>query len=187
MLDPETWDYLEDGASETACEDWDNARLRPRILRGVSAVDISTTLLGRPLRLPILTASDGRATRYWPDGELALLEGTETAGTIAVLASSVAANIGALRDLRPNARFWQQLYMMADRDRMCDLLQAVRQARCEAVVLTVDLLPDGRSVRPPQAAGWGRVRTGHRPQISSRRSRLTILPGCAAKPLCQCS
>ena len=153
MLDPAVWDYLEAEAGQRprahAEDGWNRRALRPRILRGVDGVEVSTTLLGRPLALPILTAPNGRATLFCAEGELALLEATEAAGTVALLPSSVAVHAGALRALRPKARFWQQLYMTSERQAMRDLLGALAEAGCEAIVLTADLLP-GTLPSPPR-------------------------------------
>ena len=153
MLDPETFAYLQAGDGDAAAT-WESLRLRPRVLRGVEKVEIATTLFGRALPLPILTAPNGRATRYCAEGELALLEAAERACSIAVLPSSVASSAAALHRLRPAARWWQQLYMAADRNRLRDLLQSLPAGGCEAVVLTVDLLADGRSPPAPPLAAW---------------------------------
>ena len=161
-LDPAVWDYLEagtgEGSARCAVEAWNLRSLRPHILGGVEAVDVSTNLLGRSLALPILTAPNGRATLFCRSGELALLEATEGAGTIALLPSSVAIHASTLRALRPKARFWQQLYMAAERQAMRDLLISLTEAGCEAIVLTVDLLPGVVPVPPrPEAAPWERA------------------------------
>src|SRR5262249_23073667 len=51
------WDYLTGGAeTETTVrrnrQALDSVAFRPRVLRNVSSVDLTTTFLGRPLRLP---------------------------------------------------------------------------------------------------------------------------------------
>jgi 4-hydroxymandelate oxidase len=96
-----------------------------------------------------MAAPNGRATRYAPSGEAAVIEGTAAAGSIAVLPSSVAPSLAALRALHPGALLWQQIYMSADRGRMRALLQTIRDADCRAVVLTVDLMPGETPVLPP--------------------------------------
>lgn len=112
-------------------------------------------MLGRPIALPLLTAPNGRATLFCPEGELTLLKATEAASTIALLPSSVAVHAGTLRALRPKARFWQQLYMTSEREAMRDLLGTLAEAGCEAIVLTVDLLPGALPSPPrPRPASW---------------------------------
>lgn len=154
VLDPEVWRYLETGA-DAAGEPWQRLSLRPHILRGVTRSDAATTALGQPLAVPVMIAPTGRATRYAPEGELALLAGAEAAGSITLLPSSVVPSLAKLRVLRPNAMFWQQLYWQADRCAMRARLNAIREAGGAAVVLTVDLLPDDRPAPPaPARATW---------------------------------
>lgn len=134
---------------------WQRLALRPRILRGVTGSDVAVDVLGTKLTLPVMTAPNGRATRFAPEGEAAVIEGAAAAGTIAVLPSSVVPSLAALRALHPAAMLWQQIYMWVDRGRMRELLQQIREAGCRAVVLTVDLMPGEAWVPPmPPRAAW---------------------------------
>ncbi len=160
VLDPAVWAYLEGGADDglsvaDAATAWQRLALHPHILKGVERTETVTTVLGRPLALPVMTAPNGRATRYCADGELALIEGTRQAGTLALLPSSVVGSLDSLRRHAPDGRFWQQLYMARDRGWMREALAAIAAAGGEAVALTADLLPDGRSGPPaPPRAFW---------------------------------
>lgn len=159
-LDIETWQYLESGTDdgvsvEWAAQAWQHLALHPRILRGASQTTIETSVLGRPIALPVMVAPNGRATRYCAQGELALLEGVQTAGTLALLPSSVIPSLASLRVHAPDQLIWQQLYMARDRAAMRDMLEVLRGAGASAVVLTVDLIPDGRPAPPPpKPASW---------------------------------
>jgi 4-hydroxymandelate oxidase len=162
VLDAETWQYLEagtdDGVSvEGAADAWQRLHLHPSILRGVTETNVATKVLGLSISLPIMIAPSGRATRYCADGELALLRGAQTAGTLVVLPSSVIPSLGSLRARSPNQPVWQQLYMARDREVMRGMLGTIRDAGASAVVLTVDLIPDGRAAPPPpKPAPWER-------------------------------
>ena len=75
-LHPAAWDYYAGGAGDEhtlrACaEAWDAFRLRPRVLVDVSAVDVSTTILGRPAALPIGIAPAALHGMAHEDGEKA--------------------------------------------------------------------------------------------------------------------
>src|SRR5256712_13190461 len=72
-LDPGAWDYLAGGAeTETTLrrnrQALDSIALRPRVLRDVSKVDTTATLLGRTLRLPIMLAPVGSIETFNPGG-----------------------------------------------------------------------------------------------------------------------
>src|SRR4051794_19686769 len=96
-LHPAAWAYLARGDDPSAnLAAWRRLKLRPRILRGVSSVDLRPNVLGRALASPILLAPTGRATRYHPQGEQAVLAGAQRAGALAVLASSVSPSLEPL-------------------------------------------------------------------------------------------
>jgi len=160
VLDSATWQYLEAGtddgfSTQWAADAWQQLALHPRILRGVSETEIATEALGTPIALPVMIAPNGRATRYCPDGELALLQGARAAETLAILPSSVVPSLPALRTHAPDQPVWQQLYMARDRAVMREMLAIVREAKAGAIVLTVDLIPDGRTAPPPpEPAFW---------------------------------
>ncbi|WP_197277330.1 alpha-hydroxy acid oxidase [Sphingomonas profundi] len=150
----DVWRYLEARADEGTHAEaaWRRWRLRPRILRGVGAVDVSTTLLGETIDLPILLAPAGRSTRYHAEGELATVNGAAQAGTIALLPSSIAhdAKVPAAA-----GRAWQQLYILSDRAAMRRRLAEAEAIGIRAIVLTVDLLPGAAGeMPPPPRAAW---------------------------------
>src|SRR2546429_8660477 len=65
------WDYMMGGAeTETtlkrnrlAIDSW---AFRPRVLRDVSKVDVSSTFLGRPVRIPVMLAPVGSVESFAP-------------------------------------------------------------------------------------------------------------------------
>src|SRR5918996_4843489 len=67
------WGYLLGGTeTETTVrrnrQALDSLAFRPRVLRNVSKVDCSSTFLGRPVRLPVLTAPIGGLETFDPGG-----------------------------------------------------------------------------------------------------------------------
>src|SRR5919108_5210190 len=67
------WDYLIGGAeTETTVrrnrQALDSIAFRPRVLRDVSKVDMSSTLFGRPVRIPVLLAPIGGLETFDPGG-----------------------------------------------------------------------------------------------------------------------
>src|SRR5947207_1272154 len=72
-LDQDVWDYLVGGSeSETTMRRnrlaFDCLAFRPRVLMDVTKLDISTTLLGHRLRMPVILAPVGGLQRYSPGG-----------------------------------------------------------------------------------------------------------------------
>src|SRR3546814_19078932 len=100
-----------------------------------------------------MIAPNGRATRYCADGELALLQGAQAAGTLAVLPSSVIPSLPALRAHTPDQPVWQQLYMARARAATREGPAIVPRAEARATALTVELITEGtRGPTPPPTA-----------------------------------
>lgn len=115
---------------------WRALRLRPRLLRDVSDVDLRTDLLGAPAAVPWGVAPTSLQRAVHPDGELAMAAATAEAGTVMVVSSNAGtpfADIG-----RTGVRWWAQTYLPQDRSLAKSLLARAVDAGAEALVLTLD-------------------------------------------------
>jgi 4-hydroxymandelate oxidase len=83
---------LASGAADERTLEWNRAaydkiRLRPRILRDVSHIDTSITLLVQRMAFPILLAPTAFQALYHPEGEIATAKGAGEAATTYVVSS----------------------------------------------------------------------------------------------------
>ncbi len=147
-LAPEVWDYYDAGSGEevTAGEAeaaWRRYRLRPRVLRDVSRVDLTTSLLGTRLETPFLVAPMAFHALAHPDAECATVRGAGEAGALTVVSTRASRTI---EDIAAAATgpWWFQAYMMRDRGLTESLVQRAAAAGAGAVVLTVDTPYVGR-------------------------------------------
>jgi len=120
---------------------WSRVRLRPRVLVDVSACDLSTTVLGRPVAMPVLTAPCGMNVLAHPDGELAVARATAAAGIVQVL-STLSGH--SLEDIASAASAaggaqWFQLYCYRDRGITRELVARAEAAGFLALCVTVDV------------------------------------------------
>jgi 4-hydroxymandelate oxidase len=121
---------------------WARLRLRPRVLRDVSRVDTSTTLLGTPLASPVLVAPTAFHSLAHPEAELATARGTREAGSLLVLSSRSSRRI---EDVAAAAGpWWFQVYVFRDRVLTRDLVQRAAASGARALVLTADTPYVGR-------------------------------------------
>ena len=79
------FDYIDGGAEDELTLDANTAAyrrigFRPRVLRDVSDIDTSATLLGRPSPLPLVLAPTGFTRIADPQGELAVARACARAG-----------------------------------------------------------------------------------------------------------
>jgi len=118
--------------------------LRQRVLRNVADIDLSTTLFGQKLAMPVGLAPIGLAGMNARRGEVQAARAAEAAGipfTLSTVSACPLAEVAA----GTSKPFWFQLYMIRDRAFMRDLLAQAKAASCSALVFTVDMpLPGSR-------------------------------------------
>ena len=119
---------------------------RPRVLRDVGAVDPATTLLGRPLPLPLVLAPTGFTRIADPDGELAVARAAARAGLPYTLSTLSTRSIEEVAAVGPGRR-WFQVYVWRDRGLVREMIERAAGAGYEALVLTVDTAVLGRRER----------------------------------------
>lgn len=145
------FEYIDGGSYDevTLAANRDDLRqvvLRQRVLRDVSGVDTSTTLLGQPLRLPVALGPIGLAGMNARRGEVQAARAAEAAGVPFTLSTVSACS---LDEVAAGVRkpFWFQLYMIRDRGFMKDLLAKAADLGCSALVFTVDMPVPGSRYR----------------------------------------
>ena len=145
------YDYYAGGAEdEVTLRDnpraWERLRLRPRMLAGVGARDLKTTLLGDPIAFPILAAPCAFNAMAHPDGELAVARATAALGTIQILSTVSNYSIEQVAAASQGLR-WFQLYVFKDRSVTRMLVERAERAGYRALCLTVDMPVLGRRER----------------------------------------
>jgi len=117
---------------------WAELTLRPRVLRDVSHVDLSTTVLGEPVPHPILVAPTATHRLGHAEGELATACGAARAGSLMVIATRASVTLEAIAAAAPDAQRWFQVYVMRDRAWTRELVERAAAAGATALVLTGD-------------------------------------------------
>lgn len=154
------FDYMDGAAYDevTAGENlrgFQRLKLRQRVLRDVSRLTLSTTVLGQTLALPLVLAPIGIAGAFARRAEVQAARAAEAAG-VPFCESTV--SICSIEEVRAAtaAPFWHQLYVMRDRGYARELMARAQDAGCPVLVLTVDLAVMGaryRDVRNGMAGG----------------------------------
>jgi isopentenyl diphosphate isomerase/L-lactate dehydrogenase-like FMN-dependent dehydrogenase len=141
------FDALDGGAGEEATlrrnrSAFAEIALRPRVMGDVRERDISTTVLGQRVSMPLLLGPAGFARMGHRDGELAVARAAADANTIFAL-STVSSY--ELEDVAraSNGPKWFQLYPPGDRTVCEGVLQRARDAGYRALAVTVDTAVEG--------------------------------------------
>jgi L-lactate dehydrogenase (cytochrome)/glycolate oxidase len=146
------FDYTDGGAdSESsltrARSTFERVEFQPRILRDVSAVDISVKMLGQTMSMPIGIAPTGFTRMMQTEGEYAGATAARDAGIPYTLSTMGTRSIEDVARIAPDGRNWFQLYMWKDRDRSMALVDRAKAAGFDTLVLTVDVPVAGARLR----------------------------------------
>jgi isopentenyl diphosphate isomerase/L-lactate dehydrogenase-like FMN-dependent dehydrogenase len=136
------FDFVEGGAedertlrrNETAFED---ISLLPRPLNGPRERDLSVTLFGHRLAMPVMIGPTGLGGLMWPQGEIAAAHAAATAGTAYCLSHG---SVCKLEDVprTGTAPRWMQVFIYRDRGFTEELANRAAASGYDALVLTID-------------------------------------------------
>ena len=145
------FDYIDGGAEderslERNVSAFARLEVKPRVLRDVSGIDTSTTILGRPVTLPLALSPTGFTRIAHSQGELAVARAAARAGLPYSLSTMGTRSIEEVAAVSSGSK-WFQVYTWKDRGLVKDLLDRSAAAGYEAVVLTVDTAVLGRRER----------------------------------------
>jgi L-lactate dehydrogenase (cytochrome) len=152
------FEYLDGGSYDEATlrrnvEDLRSIALKQRVLRDVSAIDLSTELFGNRWAMPVGLGPVGLAGLYARRGEVQAARAA--AGANVPFALSTVGGC-SLREVTASGHVpWYQLYFVKDRGFVADMIARAREAGCGALILTVDLAVPGSRYRDYRAAGGG--------------------------------
>ncbi len=119
----------------------------PSVLRDVSRIDSSTTILGRLASLPLIFAPTGFTQFMNHEGEPAVARVAAQAGIPYALSTLGTTTPEALAIAVPDVERWFQLYVWRDRGPSRELITRAEEAGYSALILTVDTPVAGQRLR----------------------------------------
>ena len=146
------FDYTEGAAdSESslvrARDAFEKLEFSPRILRNVKDIDLTVSMLGKKMSMPIGIAPTGFTRMMQTEGEYAGACAASDAGIPYTLSTMGTRSIEDVARVAPNGRNWFQLYMWKDRERSMALVDRAKNAGFDTLVLTVDVPVAGARLR----------------------------------------
>ncbi len=112
--------------------------LRPRMMTGMAERTMQTTVLGQPMKVPILIAPMAFMLMAHPEGEAAMARAAAARGVHMVVSTSATTSLEDVDTAAPNGSRWFQLYLYKDRGAALELVQRAEAAHYQALVLTID-------------------------------------------------
>jgi len=142
--------YIDGGADDEVTlrrntESFDTCDLVPNVLAGVDSVDLSTEVLGQRLDFPLIMSPTAMQRLFHHDGERALAKAAENLGTMFSVSTIGTRSIEELGAFGAAKLF--QIYVHNDPALTTDLIARCKEAKYDALALTVDAIVAGNRER----------------------------------------
>ncbi|RAM38338.1 alpha-hydroxy acid oxidase [Arthrobacter globiformis] len=149
-----------------------DVEFQPGILRDVTDVNMTTTVLGKESALPFGMAPTGFTRMMHSAGERAVASAAARAGIPYSLSTVGTTSIEEVAATAPNGRRWFQLYLWKNRDLSLELIENAAKSGYDTLIITVDVPTTGNRVRdlrngmsiPPQLTLKTLLDASYRPE-----------------------
>ncbi|OCW75637.1 lactate dehydrogenase [Pelagibacteraceae bacterium GOM-A2] len=143
--------YIDGGADDETTlkrntNSFDDCDLIPNILRSVGEPDLSTTVFGRKIDMPIFLSPTAMQSLYHPDGDKASARAAEKFGTMYSMSTMASFSIEEIANISSGPKLFQ-LYIHKDKSFTDDLIDRCKRANFDGLCLTVDTLVAGNRER----------------------------------------
>lgn len=143
-------DYLEGGAQDERTLQANPAAYRgwqfmPRRLVALNDIQTQAQIMGDTAAFPAVVAPTGLNALFWPEGDLALARAAQRSQIPFTLSTASSLSIEDIAQ-QAQGRNWFQLYVI-ERDLAFDLVSRARNAGYECLVVTVDVVANGKRER----------------------------------------
>ena len=127
-------------------ESFDKCDLIPNVLSGVDKIDMSTTVMGQKLDMPLYCAPTALQRLFHHDGEVAVAKAAEKHGTLFGISSLGTAGIEEISKLVKTPKLFQ-LYVHKDKGLNNALIEKCKDSKFDAMAVTVDTAVGGNRER----------------------------------------
>jgi L-lactate dehydrogenase (cytochrome) len=142
--------YIDGGADDEVTyrrntEAYERCDLVPNVLAGVESIDMSITVMGQKIAMPLFCAPTALQRLFHHDGERAVAKAAEKFGTMFGISSLGTISIEAVSTIKTPKLF--QLYFHKDRGLTNSMIERCVAANFDVLALTVDTITGGNRER----------------------------------------
>jgi L-lactate dehydrogenase (cytochrome) len=146
------FNYIDGGADDEVTlrrntEAFERCDLVPDVLRGVSKVDLSVTVMGQKLAAPFYCSPTALQRLFHHDGERAVAAAAAKYGTLFGVSSLGTVSLEEARRIGAGTPQVYQFYFHKDRGLNAAMMQRAKAAGVEIMMLTVDSITGGNRER----------------------------------------
>ena len=127
-------------------EAYEQCDLVPNVLAGVENIDMSTTVMGQKINMPLYLAPTALQRLFHHDGEKAVGKAAEKFGTMFGISSLATASIEEISDLIKTPKLFQ-LYVHKDKGLNNSMIDRCKDSNFDVLALTVDTIVGGNRER----------------------------------------
>ncbi|MET2830648.1 alpha-hydroxy acid oxidase [Mesorhizobium shangrilense] len=127
-------------------ESFENCDLVPNVLRGVGEVDMSVTVMGQKLAMPVYCSPTALQRLFHHQGERAVARASDKYGTMFGVSSLGTVSLEEARKISSAPQVYQ-FYFHRDRGLNKAMMQRAREVGVEVMMLTVDSITGGNRER----------------------------------------
>ena len=127
-------------------EAYEQCDLIPNVLAGVENIDMSTTVMGQKIDMPLYLAPTALQRLFHHDGEKAVGKAAEKFGTMFGISSLATASIEEISDLIKTPKLFQ-LYVHKDKGLNNSMIDRCKDSNFDVLALTVDTIVGGNRER----------------------------------------
>ena len=125
---------------------FDDVDLVPNVLRGVEDVDLTTTVFGKKINMPIYCAPTAVQRLFHFEGEKAVAKAASKFGTMFGVSSLSTVSVEEIEKISDTPKMFQ-FYFHKDRALNQDLLERAKNSNFDVLALTVDTITGGNRER----------------------------------------
>ncbi len=145
------FDYIDGAADDEVTKNrntaaFDDCDLVPNVLAGVDSIDMTTTVMGRKIAMPLFLSPTALQRVFHWRGERAVGAAAEKFGTYFGISSLATVSIGEIGRTISTPKLFQ-LYVHKDKELNRAMIDACKAAKFDAIALTVDTIVSGKRER----------------------------------------
>ena len=136
----------DEGTLKRNTSSFNDCDLIPSVLKGVGKPDLSTTIFGRKINLPLFLSPAAMQRLYDPEGDKASARAAEKFGTMYSMSTMANTSIEEIANISSGPKLFQ-LYIHKDKSITDDLVDRCKRANFYGLCLTVDTIVAGNRER----------------------------------------
>ena len=145
------FDYLDGGSdNEISLKNnrsaFSNYQLVPRVLRDVSDIDMSTSIMGQNISFPVIFSPTGMNGLFHPEADIAPAKAAQNLDTLYTLSTFSTVDLESIAKVNTGAKMFQ-IYVTTDHDLNDDIIDRCKAQNYHALCLTVDTVVPGNRER----------------------------------------